>query len=137
MDLKFSKEYAEMVALINEFTQKVNEATTLTSTSNAIYNEINQLQSSLTHLKSNFTTSEDLGSQVLGKLNIITHESDNNLMFSNEVLENLDSVSTKISESVSKMSTLEDHIIQTHEGEIAVSENLKSLTVNAEDIKVS
>jgi methyl-accepting chemotaxis protein len=135
INLKFSKEYEEMVHLINEFTQRVNEATKLTSISNAIHDEIDELQHSLTNLKSNFTTSEQLGCQVLEKLNIITTESDHNLSFSGEVLEKLESVSNKINDSVSKMSTLESHIVQTHEGELAVSENLKSLTVNAEDIK--
>jgi methyl-accepting chemotaxis protein len=135
IDLKFSKEYAQMAHLINEFTKKVNEATQLTTTSDSINHEINQLQNSLTDLKSNFTTSEELGAEVLEKLNIIVRESDHNLMFSQEVLENLDKVFHKIDDSVSKMSTLENHIIQTHEGEIAVSENLKSLTINAEDIK--
>ncbi|RLA73385.1 MAG: chemotaxis protein, partial [Epsilonproteobacteria bacterium] len=47
----------------------------------------------------------------------------------------LNSVSAQVSESINKMVTLEDHIRQTHEGEIAISENLHSLTANAEDIK--
>lgn len=135
LKLNFSSEYKHMVELINEFTQKVSEATQLTDASNEISSKLHQLQKSVKTLESDFTTGEELATQVSNKLDIITHQSDNNLKFSNEVLESLNSVSNQISESVTKMITLENQIRHTHEGEIAVSENLHSLTANAEDIK--
>jgi methyl-accepting chemotaxis protein len=135
LKLSFSKEYHRMVELINEFTDKVGEATKLTADSNEIYSKLHQLQESVLVLENDFNTGEELANKVSGKLDIITSESDNNLEFSKEVLDSLNSVSTQINESVNKMAALEDHIRHTHEGEIAVSENLKSLTINAEDIK--
>ncbi|WP_457746834.1 methyl-accepting chemotaxis protein [Sulfurimonas sp.] len=135
LNLIFSKEYKEMVELINAFTTKVHEAKNLASTSNELGRELDELHASLKHLEQNFTTSRTLASKVADKLHIITSESDKNLEFSSEVLESLQSVSNKISESVNKMEKLELQVIQTHDGEIAVSENLKALTVNAEDIK--
>ncbi|WP_373035732.1 methyl-accepting chemotaxis protein [Sulfurimonas sp.] len=135
LKLSFSKEYHHMVELINEFTDKVGEATKLTADSNEIYSKLRQLQESIQILENDFNTGEELATKVSGKLNIITNESENNLEFSKEVLESLHHVSMQINESVSKMVALEDQIRHTHEGEIAVSENLKSLTVNAEDIK--
>ncbi|EDZ63047.1 methyl-accepting chemotaxis protein [Sulfurimonas gotlandica GD1] len=135
LKLNFSSEYKHMVELINEFTDKVSEATQLTDASNEISSKLHQLQNSVKTLESDFNTGEKLATQVSNKLDVITHQSDNNLEFSNEVLESLNNVSKQISESVAKMATLEDQIRHTHEGEIAVSENLHSLTANAEDIK--
>ena len=135
LKLSFSQEYQHMVELINAFTDKVNEATQLTGASNEIYSQLHKLQDSVKTLENDFKVEEELTANVSNKLNIITQESDNNLDFSNVVLGSLNSVSNQISESVGKMAALEDQIRHTHEGEIAVSDNLKSLTVNAEDIK--
>jgi len=135
LDLKYSKEYKEMVRLMNEFTQKINEATHLVSNSHEINEELSLLHSSLEKLEGDFSNSHIIANNIADKLHIITEESDKNLEFSDEVLESLESVSGKIDESVGKMERLEEQIVQTHEGEIAVSQNLKSLTVNAEDIK--
>lgn len=135
LKLNFSREYQHMVELINDFTDKVSEATELSGASNEISEKLNQLQNSVKTLEVDFKDGEELAKKVSSKLDIITIESDNNLEFSNEVLESLGNVSNQIGESVSKMATLENQIRHTHEGEIALSENLKSLTVNAEDIK--
>ena len=135
LKLNFSSEYNQMVNLINEFTNKVSEATQLTGTSNEINKKLNELQNSVKTLEDDFQDGEELSKKISVKLDTITIESENNLEFSNQVLGSLSNVSNQICESVSKMATLEEQIRQTHEGEITVSENLKSLTVNAEDIK--
>jgi len=135
LKLNFSKEYKHMVELINEFKDKVGEATELGDASNEIHSKLNQLRDSVKILEDDFKIGEDLTTQVSTKLETITLESESNLEFSNEVLESLNSVSSQISESVSKMATLEKQVRHTHEGEIILSENLKSLTINAEDIK--
>ena len=133
--LNYSKEYKEMVQLINDFTQKVNEAKNLATTSSALDQELQTLNNSLTSLENNFDHSETLSKELLEKLTLIGSESDSNLEFSAEVLESLKLVADKINASVAQMSTLEEQVVQTHDGEIAVSDNLKALTENAEDIK--
>ena len=133
--LNFSKEYEEMVTLINNFTQKVNEAKTLASTSHELDHELHQLNNSLEELEKDFNLSQNLSQKLLEKLTIITNESDKNLEFSGEVLDSLGHVANKITDSVSQMSTLEKQIVSTHDGELAVSDNLQSLTANAEDIE--
>ncbi len=135
MTLNFSKEYKEMVILINNFTNKMNEAKNLTASSNTLNNELHTLDTTIKKLETDFDSSEDLSQELLDKLTVIGKESDSNLEFSAEVLESLELVSNKIDGSVTQMSTLEEQIIQTHDGEIAVSDNLKALTENAEDIK--
>jgi len=135
INLKFSKEYEEMVHLINAFTAKVNETKMIASTSTELDNELQTLNNALQTVATDFATAEKLNHNVLDKLTVITDESDKNLEFSAEVLESLGSVASKIDDSVAKMSSLENQIIQTHDGEISVSDNLKSLTANAEDIK--
>ena len=135
MKLNFSKEYKEMAVLINNFTNKVNEAKNLTATSNTLNNELHTLNTTIKRLETDFDSSENLSQELLDKLTVIGKESDSNLEFSAEVLESLVLVSNKIDGSVTQMSTLEEQIIQTHDGEIAVSDNLKALTENAEDIK--
>jgi len=133
--LTFSKEYEEMVRLINTFTAKVNEAKMLASTSSALDNELNELNRAIKQLKNNFDTSTNLSNKVLDGLIVIGTESDKNLEFSEEVLESLNSVSSKINDSVLKMEILENQVLQTHEGEMHLSENLNALNSNAEDIK--
>ena len=135
VSLHYSKEYKEMVDRINAFTSKIHEAKQIASTSQDLDQELHELNSSLKSLEEHFTTSEDLNKKVLENLETITEESDKNLEFSAEVLESLSDVTQKINNSVAKMSTLEDQISQTHDGELAVSDSLKSLTSNAEDIK--
>jgi len=135
IDLKFSKEYAQMVDLINEFTTKVAEAKQLAETSHDLDNELHELREKLKNMEEDFQNVQDSGNKVLDKLNVITEESDKNLAFSAEVLNSLEDVTGKISSSVSHMATLESQVIQTHEGEIELSQTLQSLTENAEDIK--
>ncbi len=135
MKLGFSKEYQEMINLVNEFTAKVSEATELASTSNQLDNELHLLKNAISKLEKDFNTTETASNNISNKLETITNESENNLIFSAEVLKSLENVSSKTDTSISKMSILEEQVIQTHDGEIAVIENLKSLTGNAEDIK--
>ena len=133
--LTFSKEYREMVELINRFTAKVNEAKQLTTTSSEIDRDLKDLHQIVVRLENNFTESEISANNLLKNLNLIEDESKNNLKFSEEVLKRLNGVSTKIDNSVSQMSLLENQIMQTHEGEMTVNDNLKALTQNAEEIK--
>ena len=135
LELQFSKEYQEMITLINAFTAKVNEAKELASTSHELDGELEQLKTSLVKLEDDFSNSKKIGEGVFDKLNVITHESDNNLEFSAEVLQSLENVTQKIDESVAKMAKLETHVMRTYDGELSVSDTLKSLTENAENIK--
>jgi len=133
--LSFSQEYREMVTLINQFTEKVTKATQLGSSSDAIHDGVSHLQYSMKELEQGYLSTKELATKVSDKLDIITHESDANLEFSNVVAKSLDNVSHKISESVDKMNILETHVLKTNEAEMALLENLKSLTANADDIK--
>jgi methyl-accepting chemotaxis protein len=133
--LPYSQEYQQMIHLINAFIDKVQEAQQLSSTSNTLNAELHELTQGVTLLENNFSNAQNLGENILQKLNIITDESDKNLEFSNEVLQSLESVANKINNSVEQMSVLESQVTQTHEGELEVSETLQSLTANAEDIK--
>ncbi|MDA3908440.1 MAG: chemotaxis protein, partial [Sulfurimonas sp.] len=89
LKLNFSKEYQHMVELINEFIDKVSEATELSGVSNEIQSKLNQLRDSIKTLEDDFNIGEDLTTKVSNKLDTITAESDSNLEFSNEVLESL------------------------------------------------
>jgi methyl-accepting chemotaxis protein len=135
LQLPFSQEYQKMIDLINAFTQKVHEAQQLSSTSNELNTQLQELAREIELLEKNFFHSEELGKSVLNKLDTIADESDKNLEFSNEVLLSLESVANKINNSVKQMERLESQVTKTHEGELEVSETLQSLTVNAEDIK--
>ena len=135
MKLDYSLEYKEMVKLINDFTQKVAEATEISSVGKVLQQHMNELEKSIQVLESEYNLSQDLSNQVAKKLEIINQESDENLEFSRLTLESLDDTSAKISESTQKMALLEDHILQTNEAEMQLGENLRSLTANAEDIK--
>ena len=135
MKLPYSKEYAQMVTLINNFTTKVAEAKELAATSHDLDYELEALRQNLKRMENDFHNVQTSGSEVLNKLNVITVESDKNLEFSNEVLESLEDVTQRINNSVSYMEKLEQQVVQTHEGEIELSQTLQSLTSNAEDIK--
>ncbi len=135
LKLTFSQEYKQMVELINSFTAKVHEAKMLATASHTLDAEMRQLKEAFLKLEKDFDVSEQSSKEILAKLNHIGDESDNNLEFSADVLQSLQDVSTKIDNSVTKMAVLENQVVQTHDGEIAVSDSLKSLTANAEDIK--
>jgi methyl-accepting chemotaxis protein len=135
VELNYSQEYKEMVNLINDFTDKVNDATQLSSISQTIENELNKLNSSIEVLEENFHISADVGSKISVKLDTITKESDDNLNFSNDVLDSLENVKSKIISSSTMMERLEKSVTKAHDGEMELTESLKSLTVNADDIK--
>jgi len=135
MKLSYSKEYAEMVDLINDFTKRVDEATQLTTLSDSIHHELKQLEESVQKLEKDFQQNKEIGDTLSSKLETISAESDKNLEMSSIVFESLSSVAQRVDQSVGKMERLEQQIVQTHDGEIAISDNLKSLTANAEDIK--
>ncbi len=135
MTLKFSSEYKKMIELINEFTDKISEATELSSSTQKINSSMRLLDESMVTLENNYELTSGLSDHLSNKLSTIAHESDANLEFSVIVLDSLDNATKKINESVEKMGTLEQHIVETNEAEILLSENLKALTVNAEDIK--
>jgi len=135
IQLPFSKEYKNMVELINKFTSKVNEVKQLAESSKQLNDDLNELNQIALTLEKNYNESEVSANSLLTKFNFIEDESDKNLKFSEDVFGNLDNVSEKLNNSVSQMEFLENQVMQTHEGEITVNESLKSLTQNAEDIK--
>ncbi len=135
MNLRFSSEYKQMIELINNFTDKISEATELSSSTDKINSSMRLLDESMATLENNYESTSNLSDHLSDKLSVIAHESDANLEFSAIVLDSLDNAIKKINESVEKMGTLEMRIVETNEAEILLSENLKALTVNAEDIK--
>ena len=135
VELNYSQEYKEMVNLINDFTDKVNDATHLSSISQTIEDELNKLNNSIEVLEENFNVSADVGSKISVKLDTITKESDDNLDFSNDVLDSLENVKSKIISSSTMMQKLEESVTKAHEGEMELTESLKSLTANADVIK--
>ena len=135
LHLGFSREHEKMVNLINKFLQKTSEATQISGYLSEVENSIASLNNSIVQLEQEYAEIMQIGQNVSGKLTTIATESDANLDFSEAVMQSIDDVSVKISESAQKMQTLEEHIAKTNEAEAILSENLKALTVNAEDIK--
>ncbi len=135
LNLNFSSEYKQMVKLINNFTSKVSDAIKLNDVVSVLNAKIKSLEKMYDDLSTQFKSSEDISQNVANKLGIITQESDKNLEFSSKVLEKLKSVTKSIEDTKHKMTTLERYIQHTHEAEIGLSNSLKSLTQNAEEIK--
>ncbi len=135
LELHYSQEYQQMITLINRFTAKVNEAKMLAKTSQHLDTELHNLQNAFQQLEKDFQTSQETSQELFKNLSLIGEESDKNLEFSNDVLESLNQVANKIDESVSQMTSLENQIVHTHEGELTLQDNLQSLTSNAENIK--
>jgi len=135
VNLPYSYEYAKMMELINLFTMRVSGAVELTGVSSELYAKLQNLENSLKQLENDFTNSLHLGENVKSKLSIIADETDKNLEFSEDVLTSLQNVVKRINDATSEMGTLEDYIKETHSAELELSDNLKSLTQNAEEIK--
>ena len=135
LKLNFSSEYAKMIDLFNAVTERISHAVELTSSSNELYQKLQNLENSLERLNSYFGENEKIGTQLVNKLSIIAVESDSNLEFSEQVLLNLENSTQKIDTALAKMSRLQEHINQTHEAELQLSNDLQSLTQNAEEIK--
>ena len=135
LKLKFSSEYAKMIDLFNAFTERISHAVELSSSSNELYEKLQRLENSLDKLNNYFGENEQLSTQLVEKLSTITVESDSNLEFSEKVLLSLENSTKKIDAALVKMSKLQEHINQTHEAEVQLSDDLQSLTQNAEEIK--
>ena len=135
LKLSYSSEYARMIELLNDFTDRVSSAVRLTDISNELYSRLKKLEQSLDALNSDFEEDRKIEDKVVEKLSTIAVESDSNLEFSQKVLESLEASTKKIDTAVSKMSVLKEQIHHTHEAELQLSEDLQSLTQNAEDIK--
>jgi methyl-accepting chemotaxis protein len=135
LKLPFSSEYSKMIELINNFTDRVSGAIQLSSISNLLDERLHNLENSLQKLNGTFSQSLQSGEIVKEKLDIITDESDKNLEFSEEVLKSLNDVVEKINNATSEMQRLEEYVKSTHQAELELSDNLKSLTQNAEEIK--
>ena len=135
LKLHFSSEYAKMIQLVNDFTQKVSEAVQLTSVSHELYERLQKLDALLDVLNKDIEGNEQIGNDVTKKLEVIASESDSNLEFSAQVLSSLENSAKKIDIAVSQMASLEEYINKTHQAELELSDNLKSLTQNAEEIK--
>jgi methyl-accepting chemotaxis protein len=133
--LSFSYEYQKMIDLINEFTSKISHAFELENVSNDLNAKLLEIENTLNNLKDNFNVNKEIGNDVSSKLDVISEESIKNLEFSEQVLQSLKTVTIKIDETTQQMQTLENYIRTTHEAEIALSDDLKSLTQNAEEIK--
>ena len=135
LKLTFSSEYAKMIELINQFAKRISQAVELGEVSNELYNKLKILEHSLNKLNENFDSNVRIGDEISDKLSIIVTESVRNTEFSQQVLENLDASTKKIDDSITKMSKLKEYINHTHEAELHLSQDLQSLTQNAEDIK--
>jgi len=135
LKLNYSSEYAKMIELLNNFTARVSEAIKLSHVSNELYSRLKKLEHLLDTLNAEFDQNIASSNTIADKLGIISIESDKNLEFSAEVLKSLEISAKKITIAVSNMAALEAQIHKTHEAEIALSDDLKSLTQNAEEIK--
>ena len=135
LKLPFSSEYAKMIDLFNQFTDRISHAVELSSSSKELYEKLKNLENSLDRLNDYFGENEKIGTQLVEKLSVIATESDNNLEFSEKVLSSLENSTKKIDEALTKMSKLQEHVNKTHEAEIQLSGELQSLTQNAEEIK--
>ncbi len=133
--LNYSSEYAKMIALLNEFTKRISNAVALGDAAESLYDKLKDLEESLHLLDDNVVTSEKSGEKMAQKLHIIVDESDKNLEFSKKVLKSLESSTEKINTAVAKMTQLKEQIHHTHEAETHLSDELRSLTQNAEEIK--
>ena len=135
LDLKFSSEYKKMVELINNITARISEAIALNDVSSELYEKLKYLKTQLNNLNKDFDTNVEIGQKVASKLSVITEESEKNLEFSNVVLEHLGEANRKIENAVVEMNALEEYVNKTHQAELELSDSLKSLTQNAEEIK--
>jgi len=135
LQLSFSSEYAKMIDLINKFTNHISETIKLSAVSNELYEKLQNLEKHLDTLHKDFDINMNIGETVSKKLSIVSYESDRNLEFSSIVLDKLEQSTHKIDIAVKKMAQLSTFVQQTHQAELELSENLKSLTQNAEEIK--
>jgi len=135
LNLKYSSEYQKMVELINKFEEKISEAIQLNEVSSILDKRLRNLEEMYEKLTKNFNNNENISKNIKEKLELVYDESEKNIEFSELVLSRLKEVSEKIKNSTDEMLNLEGSIKDTHDAELTLSDNLKSLTQNAEEIK--
>ena len=135
LKLNYSSEYNRMIALINNFTDRISKALELQDVSTELHSKLKNLSVCLDKLEGYFGNNEQLSEQVVEKLSTITVESESNLEFSEKVLRSLEESTSRIDTALERMKSLQEYVNRTHEAEIQLSGDLQSLTQNAEDIK--
>ena len=135
LDTKFSNEYTQMVKLINNFILKIKQSLDTEHIVTKIEEEIIKLENIEKSVGEIFSLTQIKAEELSQSVKIIEQESISNLEFSEQSIDSLLNTNEKLSKTVSNMATLNSQIESAQESESMLSENLKTLSQDAEQIK--
>ncbi len=128
-------EYAKMVELINGFMKKLQKTLDIEKVIKDIEyqtQKLEKLENDIEHIFENaITKAEELNASA----KVIEDESESNLEFSKLSVKSLLDTNEKLTKTVQNMTKLNNQIEKAQESEVTLSESLKSLSQDAEQIK--
>ena len=134
-DTKFSDEYTQMVKLINDFRLKIKSSLDTNKIVSEIESEVVKLETIEHSVEDAFSLAHLKATELSKSAKIIEEESNSNLEFSKKSIDSLLSTNEKLDQTMQNMATLSDQIKLAQESEALLSENLKTLSQDAEQIK--
>jgi len=134
-DTKFSSEYTQMVKLINDFRLKIKESLDKNEIVSNIEKEVRKLEEIERSVENVFSLAQSKAQELNASAKVIEEESTSNLEFSEQSIESLLNTNEKLSITVKNMTVLNTQIEIAQESESLLSENLKTLSQDAEQIK--
>jgi len=132
---KYSSEYSHMVSLINRFISRLKNSLDLEKLLQKIDEKIDEIDKIEKNIEKHFEAASEKAKQLANSASVIKKESISNLEFSKISIESLLTTSKKLGSTTQNMSKLNLQIEKTMESEEMLSERLRSLSNDAEQIK--
>ncbi len=135
LDTKFSSEYAQIAKSIDNLTDKLkNNISSHDNTAN-IKNHIRGIENIAMEIEKIYKKTDELSQQLSLHVEVIEHESTLNLEYSHQSVKSLLDTNNKLSDTTKNMTVLNTQIENAQENEMMLSESLKTLAEDAQQIK--
>ncbi len=135
VDSKFSSECAQISKLINDFISKSNKNSSNDMDISNIKHRIKDVENMANEIEKMYAKTDELSKQLSLHVEVIEKESTLNLEYSHQSIESLQNTNDKLSLTTKNMTALNSQIENAQENEMILSDSLKTLTEDAQQIK--
>jgi len=135
VETNFSSEYLEIAKGVEDFKENIADSFNSRDILEKVKIEARKIENIANSIEKIYTETDKLSYQLSKHVEIIEKESILNLEYSHQSVKSLLDTNTKLSFTTKNMTALNTQIENAQESEIVLSENLKSLTDDAQQIK--
>jgi len=135
LNAKYAYEFEEMARLINNFQTILAEALNITSITSNADNLAKNLEELSHKIKKESANTIEQTELLMKDIVVSKEQSEQNLSYSNEVKNNINQAIESINQAKEQINVLNSSVNETFEREMQMSEKLKMLSNNAEEVK--